>query len=55
MTFAYLPVTVQQLIRGMASFLHQRAAWRLATLLVYGWRREAAKEFQDRLRGAPVP
>lgn len=34
MTVAYLPAALQQLIAGMASFLHQRAAWRLALLLL---------------------
>ncbi len=33
MTVAYLPATLQRLIRAMASFLHQRPAWRLAVLL----------------------
>lgn len=52
MTVAYLPATLQQLIRRMAAFLHQRAAWRRATLLlgalfakgrraVTSWRRAA--------------
>ncbi len=33
MSVAYLPAALQRPIRGMASFLHQRAAWRLAVLL----------------------